>query len=98
MTPEYESIESFVEDCLDDDLDTFDHADLAELAYRLRRSRSVIRKDLESWGLTLRVRPVDRQVRGFTTSSNDRYFGPGAAPMHGGSGWEQINGFAGQKG
>jgi hypothetical protein len=43
-------------------------------------------------------RAKERRIRGFTTSSHDRWFGPGASPTHGGSGWEQINGFSGQVG
>lgn len=98
LTSEYESIEAFVQECLDDERETFTHEDLAELAYRLRRSRSVIRKALEGCKLRLVTRTPERRVRGFTTSSHDRWYGPGAARTYGGSGWEQINGFAGQKG
>lgn len=96
--PEFDSIEDFVQECMDDGRDTFDHEDLGELAFRLRRSRSVVRRDLESYGLKLAERPREKRVRGFGTSSHDRWFGPGSSPSHGGSGWEQISGFAGQKG
>lgn len=96
--PEYESVESFVEFCMEDDRDTFSHEDLGELAFRLRRSRSKLRAELESYGLKLAERAKERHVRGFTTSSHDRWYGPGASPTHGGTGWEQINGFAGQEG
>lgn len=96
--PEYESIEAFVEECYNDERETFTHEDLGELAYRLRMSRSVVRKELEGYGLLLAKRAPERRVRGFTTSSHDRWYGPGASKTHGGTGWEQINGFAGQEG
>jgi len=96
--PEYESIETFVEYVLDEDRTTFDHNDLGELAYGLQRSRCKVRAELEGYGLTLAPRAFEKRVRGFTTSSNDRFFGPGACKSHGGSGWEQISGFAGQRG
>lgn len=96
--PEYESIEAFVEECLDDERDTFTHVDLGELAYALQMSRCKVRAELESFGLRLEERAKERRTRGFTTSSHDRWFGPGSCKTHGGSGWEQINGFAGQTG
>lgn len=96
--PEYESIEAFVQECMDDDRTEFTHEDLGELAYNLQRSRSKVRTDLEGYGLKLGNRAFVKRTRGFTTSSNDRWFGPGACNSHGGSGWEQITGFAGRKG
>jgi len=96
--PEHESIEAFVEYCLDDERETFDHADLGDLAFSLHRSRHAVRLELESYGLTLTKRDVEKRPRGFSTSSNDRWYGPGSSPMHGGSGHEQIAGFAGPKG
>ena len=98
IDPEHESVEAFVEFCMDDEQDTFTHVDLADLAYATQTSRSVVRKELESYGLTLAVRAPEKRTRGFTTSSHDRWYGPGSSKMHGWSGWEQINGFAGQEG
>ena len=71
--PEYASIDAFVEFCLDDDRDTFSADDLAWLAYRLERSRGVIRADLESWGLTLAARAPERRVRGVGSNDHDRW-------------------------
>ncbi len=96
--PEFESVEAFVEFCMDDERDTFDHEDLGELAFRLQRSRNKVRSELESYGLKLAERPNEKRVRGFTANPHDRWYGPGSSPSHGGSGWEQITGFAGQKG
>lgn len=97
-SPEHSSVEDFVQFCMDDDRSTFSHEDLGELAYWLERSRCAVRAELESYGLTLERRPSDSRVRGFTTSSNDRWFGPGSSRTHGGSGELQITGFAGPRG
>lgn len=96
--PEHETIEAFVEFCMDDERESFTHEDLGELAYALKRSRSKVRAELESYGLRLEARAPEKQVRGFTSNPHDRWYGPGACRTHGGSGWEQIQGFAGQKG
>lgn len=98
IAPEYESIETFVQYVMDEDRTMFDHNDLGELACGLQRSRCKVREELEGFGLTLAPRAFEKRVRGFTTSSNDRWFGPGSSNSHGGSGWEQIAGFAGRKG
>jgi hypothetical protein len=91
---DYESIEDFVAEIRDDERTTYTHDELGDLAFCLRRSRGALRKELEAHGLTLAERPVEKRVRGFTTSSHDRYWGNGSSPMHGGSGGAQINGFA----
>ena len=94
--PEYESVEAFVEFCLDDDRDSFTAEDLQALSAATQTSIKKLRVVLEGWGLSLAHRPSERRVRGFTANPHDRFYGPGSSPMHGGSGWEQINGFAGQ--
>lgn len=96
--PEYQSLEAFIEFCLEDDLDTYSHVDLQELAYALKRSSNKIRKELEEYGFTLRYREKEKQVRGWKSNDNDRWYGPGSERTHGGSGHEQINGFSGQEG
>lgn len=93
--PEYESVEAFVEFLLDEDRTSFNHADLGELAFQLQRSRSKIRAELEEYGLMLSERPFEKKVRGFTSNNHNRWHGN---PCGGGTGWEQINGFAGQAG
>ncbi len=98
IAPEHESLTDFVEYLFDDDRTTFTHHDLGELAWALQKSRNVIRKELESYGLTLTVREPEKRVRGFTANPHDRWYGPGSSKSHGGSGHEQITGFAGQKG
>lgn len=95
--PEYESVEVFVAECLDDERDSFTTADMQALNRATQMRLSDIRKALEGYGLLFVPRAFQRPVRGFQTGSNDRFFGPGSEKMHGGSGWEQINGFAGDK-
>jgi hypothetical protein len=99
MSPELASVEAFVDYLLADDRTEATYEEADELAAALGQSvpTLVIRK-LVAAGVTVGARPMARRVRGFQTSSNDRYFGPGSSPSHGGSGWEQINGFAGRQG
>jgi hypothetical protein len=97
-TPEYASIEDFVEYLLDEDRTSYTHVELVALARSLQLSPSKVRVALDDWGLHLCPRHREQTVRGFTTSSHDRWYGPGSSSSHGGSGWEQISGFAGQKG
>jgi hypothetical protein len=96
--PEYASVDVFVQHCMDDERATFTHMELRALALNCKASGSKIRADLEGYGLKLGERPAARKVRGFTANPHDRWYGPGASPSHGGSGWEQIQGFAGQRG
>ena len=97
-SPEFQSIEAFVQECMDDERTSFTHEELGELAFNLQRSRNKIRAELEGYGLSLAVRAVEKRVRGFTSNPHDRWFGPGSSPTGGGSGWEQISGFAGRIG
>jgi len=95
--PEYDSVEAFVEHCCEDNRTTFRPGDAQKVARRTKASVRSVLDALTSYGLSVAVESNAR-IRGFTTSSNDRYFGPGSEPMHGGSGWVQINGFATQEG
>jgi hypothetical protein len=88
--PEYASIEAFAEHCFADDRQVYSHEDLNALGYRLRTRLDVIRDALSQYGLVLQQREVPRRVRGFTTSSNDRWFGPGSDRTHGGSGFSNF--------
>jgi len=85
IKPEYVSMETFVQFLTDDDRTVFTHEDLQELAVHLQICRSKIRSELEGYGLKLGVREIPKRVRGFTTSSNDRWFGPGSSKTHGGA-------------
>lgn len=92
--PEYASIETFVQFCMDDERDHFGYEDLQCLNYRLHRPVSEIKEELQSYGLKLRLRATEKSVRGVRTSSHDRWFGPGSCKTHGGSGAAQILGWS----
>lgn len=93
--PEYASIEDFVEYLLDDDRVSYTHRDLGLLSESLGLSVAKVRAALDSWGLKLAERPHEQEVRGFSSWDNNRWAGN---PCGGGTGWEQISGFAGRKG
>jgi len=96
--PELQSVESFVEYLMAEDMTTFSGEELQHLNFNLQVPCHAIRAELESYGLTIAARPKVRRIRGVRTSSHDRWFGLGSSPCHGGSGHEQIAGFAGRRG
>ena len=95
--PEHGSVEAFVEHCLDDDRDHFTTADMQALNAATQMRLQDIRKELEGYGLLFVPRAPLRRIRGFTSNPHDRWYGPGADRTYGGSGWEQILGWAGDK-
>ncbi len=86
--PEFASIAAFATWCVNDERRIYTHEELQFLCFRLRATVPVVRSLLSSLGLTLGVREIPKRTRGFTTSSNDRWFGPGADKTHGGSGFD----------
>lgn len=96
--PEYASVLAFVEYLFDDEVETFTAQDLQALSTATQTSIRRLRAELEGWGLSLAPRPPERRVRGYRANPHDRWYGPGACRTHGGSGYEQINGFGGQEG
>lgn len=68
-----------------------------EVAANLGVHASVITRAIRALGFEV-VREVAKRVRTISSNSHDRWSGPGSCATHGGSGWEQISGFAGQKG
>lgn len=97
-SPEHASVEAFVEYLFDDECETFDHNDLALLGEFTHKRRGDLRRELESYGFKLAKRESEKSVRGFSANPHDRWYGPGSCRTHGGSGWEQINGFGGEEG
>lgn len=91
---ELQSVEAFGEFLLDEDrvIFTFEEAEL--LAGHLKLHVACIIRDLRSYGFTMAQREKAVRVRGFRTSSHDRWYGPGAERTFGGSGQDQILGFA----
>lgn len=96
--PEYASVEALAEFLMDDNRDSFSVEDVIKLAECTQGSNLKIIHELKAYGLKMVARQPVRVVRGFKSNSHDRWSGPGSSPSHGGSGWEQIIGFAGQKG
>jgi len=89
------TIESFAEELLDDDRTEFTFGEASELAGALKCHPSAVIRALKAIGFGMTARDPERQVRGFRSNSHDRW---SAYPSHGGSGWEQIAGFAGDEG
>jgi hypothetical protein len=82
--PEFASVESFAEFCMDDDRDSFTFGELQKLRETLLRSPGKIVKDLAGYGLRYEGRAHEKAVRGFTSSPYTLYAGN---PMCGGSGF-----------
>lgn len=95
ICPEYESIEAFVEFCLDDDRTMFTTNDMLALNRATHTRLQDIRAALEDYGLSFVPRERERCVRGFTSNPHNRWTGEGRT--YATSGWEQIAGFAGDK-
>lgn len=96
--PDFASVEAFVEAWMEDGETEFDWRHLNLLAWNCRRSNQLIKKDLLSYGLTFRTRPTPRRIRTIGSNPHDRWHGLGSCPTHGGSGWEQVQGFSWTKG
>ena len=98
-TPEYMTLETFVDFKMSDmespdDVPSFSHIDAAALAFNLEASIVDIIKTLKDYGMTMKPREPAKRVRGFTTSSNDRWYGPGSQATHGGAGIDSSSGRA----
>jgi hypothetical protein len=94
-----EAVTEFANDKLDDDSLSFTFAEAEALAFELGYSIATpVIRALKAVGLEMVERVPPKRVRTISCSSNDRWFGPGSIKSHGGSGWEQIAGSAGQEG
>jgi len=91
-------IDSLIEDKLCDNSITVEFHELQKISQEIGIHVSTIISMAKKSGLEVKDRPFDKKIRGFKTSSNDRWFGPGSCSTHGGSGWTQINGFASHSG
>ncbi len=91
-------LDRFVDELLDDERTSFTFAEAEELSTELGFSTAVeVIKGLRARGCAMDERLPERKIRGFRSNSHDRYCDP-ENKAHGGSGWEQISGFAGQTG
>lgn len=92
--PEYKSVQTFAQFLLDDDREEYNHEELAALNMNTHQRIDAIRHELDSIGFRLATRAPEKRVRGFTTSSNDRWYGPGSQKTHGGPGIDNATGRA----
>jgi len=96
--PEYETVVDFVEYQDDNDETEYDFGDLNCLNARMGIRIQDLKAELAEWGLTLKHRAFEHEIRGFTSNNHDRWYGKGASPTHGGGGGDSIVGMAGQAG
>lgn len=94
--PEFGSYAEFVQLLEDEERNIFTHVELQKLSLGTNTFYREILRRLIKDGFHLKERTSPRHIRTFSTPSHDRWFGPGSSPTHGGSGWEQISGFAGR--
>jgi hypothetical protein len=91
------AVNALVEDLLDNDETTAPWVVLDEIAKELGCATYAVIAEARKQGLTVGERGVPRKVRTISSNSHDRWSGPGSCPTHGGSGYEQISGFAGEE-
>ena len=90
------NVEAFGEELLDNDRTEFTYSEAEVWAEELGLSTAApVIRALKEYGFTMTPREPEKKVRGFHANNHDRWI---ASPSFGGSGWEQITGFAGQKG
>lgn len=98
VLPEHESVEAFAEFLMAEERTAFTFVEADTIARGMKVATYVVIEGLKGYGFGYEGRSEPKKVRGFTTNNHDRWYGPGACKSHGGSGHEQITGFAGQKG
>ena len=76
--PEHYSFDSFVTFLESDERASFTTEDLLALNFKTHTPTHELRSALESKGFRLTERLPARRVRGFRTSSHDRWYGPGS--------------------
>ena len=97
MEPELQSIDAFAQYLFDDDRETFTLLECQNLGSHIHLSNSKIRRVLESYGFRYIKPEHGKTVRGFTTNSNDRWYGPGSSKTYGGGGGSSIINLANTK-
>lgn len=98
MDPEHATLEAFIAFLEEDEAETFTQADLATLNENLGIPTRILRLAIEAEGYKLVAPAKPQTCRTFQSNPHDRWYGPGSSASHGGSGHEQINGFAGREG
>lgn len=88
------AVESFMEDVLADERTSVGFAEAVAVAVEVGIHVTWVVAAIRRYGIEV-VRTKPREVRGFTSNNHNRWEGN---PCGGGSGWEQIAGFAGRRG
>ena len=84
---EYSSVEVFAQYLKDEERTTYTVEELRALNIRTQQAQHQIKHYLCEAGFQLSERKSTPRVRGFRTSSNDRWYGPGSDQTHGGGGF-----------
>lgn len=92
------AVEAICEDALDNDQTSVEYTEIEAVAEEVGLHVTTLIGMVKALGLRVGPREKVKEVRGFTANSHDRWHGKGSCPTHGGSGWEQIIGFAGKPG
>jgi hypothetical protein len=90
-TPEFASLDAFMEFLLEEDRDSFTFEEVTELNRVLQVPFASIRAQLQAVGFKYETRPKTKEFRTFSANSHNRWTGN---PCGGGSGWESIIGMA----
>lgn len=93
--PEYESFDTFIAFMHEEERTTYTAEELQEMCFVCRLTTKALRAKLSVLGFEVERRRHEKQVRGFTSNPNTRWQD---CPSHGGSGGDNIMGFAGRKG
>jgi hypothetical protein len=90
---------SFGEDLLDNERVSFTFEEAEEVAEGIGYSTAeVVIRALKALGFSMDERKPLKYFRTIGSNPHDRWSGKGSCASHGGSGYEQITGFAGQEG
>lgn len=84
-------VAAFAEELIGNDRTEFTFQEALDLAEEsgLSVATAAIRA-LQDWGFRMQARQPPKAVRGFQTSSNDRFYGPGSDKMHGGAAYDSM--------
>lgn len=90
-----ERVHQEIEDLLDEGEVTVPFRTCEDIAEEVGIALASVVALFKDYGVKVEDRAVPKHVRGFKSNPNTRW---SACPSHGGSGWEQISGFAGKEG
>lgn len=91
-------VSALVEDLLGDDTTVAPWHVLDAIASELHVATYAVIAEARKQGLTVGPRETTKHFRTIHSNSHDRWHGPGSCATHGGSGWQQVAGFAGDEG